>query len=178
MTLGKELTKQTGYNLLHNHMSIEFALQFFQYGTEGFNAINSTIRQTVFEEIAKHEPNGFIFTYMMAFNLQSEKKYLMDIADLFTSSPQDWEMYYIELMADLETRLTRNTLPDRIQAKPSKQNTELTTKRLLESNKKYQLNSNGTIPILTANWLILDTTELKVAESVNKIMDFCGIEAN
>ena len=29
MTVGKELSKLTGYKLFHNHMSIEFVLQFF-----------------------------------------------------------------------------------------------------------------------------------------------------
>jgi hypothetical protein len=36
MAVGMELAAKTGYKLFHNHHTIEFLLNFFEYGSPGF----------------------------------------------------------------------------------------------------------------------------------------------
>ena len=60
--------------------------------------MNETIRKTVFELFAKGDFPGLIFTYMCAFDMQSEFDYLQNVIDLFKSN--DSNCYVVELCAD------------------------------------------------------------------------------
>ena len=81
-----------------------------------------------------------IFTYVCAFELQEEKEYLTGLADLFRSSGGNF--YFVELNADLETRLERNETPHRMERKPSKRNVEWSKSNLLKDTQNHRLNSN------------------------------------
>ena len=59
MTVGQEITKITDLRLFHNHMSIEPILEIF--GRFNGNAIKR-FREIVFEEFAKTDNYGLIFT--------------------------------------------------------------------------------------------------------------------
>jgi len=48
MTVGQELSKITGLKLLHNHISLELANQFFPWSTPEFNRIDRLIRFGIF----------------------------------------------------------------------------------------------------------------------------------
>ena len=72
MTVGQELMKLTGLRLFHNHMTIEPVLEIF--GTFHGPAI-SAMREVVFQEFAKSDSYGMIFTYMWAFDMQSDWDY-------------------------------------------------------------------------------------------------------
>lgn len=61
MTVGQELTKITDLKLFHNHMTIEPVLDIFGYFNT--NAILK-FREIVFEEFAKSNIYGLIFTCM------------------------------------------------------------------------------------------------------------------
>lgn len=69
MTVGQELAKITDLRLLHNHMMIEPLLDIFGYFNK--KAI-SAMREVIFEEFAKSEHYGLIFTYIWAFDKQSD----------------------------------------------------------------------------------------------------------
>ena len=81
MTVGQELCKITDFRLFHNHMSIEPVL-------EVFGEFNGTVirkfRETVFEEFAKTDKYGLIFTFMWAFDCKEDWSVLM----IITKSPQ------------------------------------------------------------------------------------------
>lgn len=66
MTVGQELMKQTGLRLFHNHMTIEPVLEIF--GDFNGQAINR-LREVIFEEFAKTDAYGMIFTYLWAFDM-------------------------------------------------------------------------------------------------------------
>lgn len=50
-------------------------------------------------------------------------------------------MYFVELEADMDERLTRNIHPHRLQHKATKRNLERSEKDLRDSMEKYRLNS-------------------------------------
>ncbi len=65
MTVGQELAKITGLRLFHNHMTVEPVLEIFgEFNSETIKRF----RQVVFEEFAKANNYGMIFTYMWAFD--------------------------------------------------------------------------------------------------------------
>jgi stage III sporulation protein SpoIIIAA len=68
MTAARELAKITGLKLFHNHMSLELVNQFFDFGTPAFERLDRAIRFAIFEEVAKSELPGLIFTMVWALN--------------------------------------------------------------------------------------------------------------
>ena len=80
MTVGQELMKLTGLRLFHNHMTIEPVIEIFG----AYNA-NVTLqpREVIFREFAKSDNKGMIFTYLWAFDMQSDWDYIAHVADIF-----------------------------------------------------------------------------------------------
>jgi hypothetical protein len=140
MTVGQELEKITGLKLFHNHMTIELVSNFFSYGTEAGNRLVNLFRQEIFEEVAKSDLYGLIFTYVRAFNQEDDWNYIDNVCNIFES--RGGEIYFVELEADLEERLYRNKSPHRLECKPSKRNIEWSERNLKNSMKKYRLNSH------------------------------------
>lgn len=68
MTVGEQLARLTGLKLFHNHMTIELVSHFFSYGTATGKRLVNLFRQAIFEEVAKSELEGLIFTYVWYFD--------------------------------------------------------------------------------------------------------------
>jgi len=170
MTVGLELAKRLDYKMLHNHDSIELALKYFYYGDSGFKKINEGIRSLVFNTTAKsRELKGMIFTLVWAFDEQSDWDYVDEIKHIYES--EGWKFYIVELAANLQTRLKRNVLPDRIKAKPSKKNIELSNLNLIETDKKYKTSSGGEM-IKNQNYLFIDNTVVEPNKVVEQIITY------
>lgn len=168
MVVGRELSKQTGFKLLHNHMTIELLIQIFDHGTPKFLKLNSEFRKRIFEEVASSDLSGFIFTYVWDFNQKREKDYVELISNLFLKNR--WEVYYVELEASLEERLKRNKTKVRLIEKPSKSDTKLSEKRLIAMDTKHKMNTNGKF-YYQKNYLKIVNTNLTVKETVEKIVN-------
>ena len=154
MTVGQELAKITGLRLFHNHMTIEPVIKIFgQYN----NAAINRLRQVVFEEFAKTDNYGMIFTYMWAFDQQTDWDYVEYVKNIF--KPYDTEFYYVELVASREVRLERNATENRLLNKASKRNVAVSNQRLIDDDNKYRLESmDGEIPF--ENYMKIDNTNL------------------
>lgn len=154
MTVGQELAKITGLRLFHNHMTIEPVLEIFgQFNSEAIKRL----RQVIFEEFAKTDNYGMIFTFMWAFDQQADWDYVEFIKSIFM--PYNTEFYYVELVASRETRLARNATENRLSQKASKRNIELSNQRLISDDTRYRLESlDGEIPF--ENYMKIDNTDL------------------
>ncbi len=154
MTVGQELAKITGLRLFHNHMTIEPVLEIFgQYNSEAI----MRLRQVIFEEFAKTDNYGMIFTYMWAFDRQSDWDYVEYVKSIFM--PYDTEFYYVELVAPREVRLERNATENRLSQKASKRDIESSNQRLISDDTRYRLESlDGEIPF--DNYMKIDNTNL------------------
>ncbi|MFC5528314.1 AAA family ATPase [Cohnella yongneupensis] len=139
MTVGQSLSAQTNYKLFHNHMSIDFVSQFFDYGTPSGKRLVSLIRQELFEEVSKSELEGLIFTFVWGFDLKSDWDYIEQISEIFES--KGGTVYLVELEADYEERLARNRTENRLLHKPTKRNIEKSERDLMNTNQKHRLNS-------------------------------------
>ena len=154
MTVGQELAKITDLRLFHNHMTIEPVIEIFGY----FNSeAIERLRQVIFEEYAKTDNYGMIFTFMFAFDMQSDWDNLERIKDIFR--PCGAEFYYAELVAPQKIRLERNATENRLKNKASKRDVEISNQRLLNDDRNHRFESyDGEIPF--ENYIKIDNSEL------------------
>lgn len=150
MTVGQELMKITGLRLFHNHMTIEPVIDVFGY----FNApVIIKMRELIFEEFLKTDNEGMIFTVMWAFDMPSDREYVLDVASKFD------EVYCVELIADQAVRLERNKTENRLKNKASKRDLAASEQRVLNEDTNHRLVSEpGEIPF--ENYLRIDNTNL------------------
>jgi hypothetical protein len=174
MTVGQELAKITGLRLFHNHMSIELTRKLFAHSEKEWGLLNSTIRQTVFELFAKGDFPGLIFTYMCAFDMQSEFDFLQKVIDLFHSNGAN--CYVVELCADFDERLLRNKSENRLLHKESKRNLEWSEAEMRATSEKYRLNSHEGEALPFEHFLKIDNTALPAEEVAQMITSHFAIE--
>lgn len=138
MTVAESLRDKLRYNMMMNHDSIELSDRIFGFATPAQREYNAVIREKAFELAVKHHVD-LIFTYVCAFDVREERDYLMRLKELFAGS--GGEFYFVELSADLETRLARNETPHRMERKASKRDVAWSRMNLLKDAEKYRLNS-------------------------------------
>lgn len=165
MTVGQELMKITDLRLFHNHMTIELVLDIF--GKLNGTAIKR-LREVIFEEFAASDAYGLIFTYMWAFDMQSDWDYIAHVRELFER--RGAQVYYAELVAPQEVRLRRNATENRLKHKASKRDIEISNQRLINDDIKYRCVSyDGEIPF--ENYIKIDNTNLSAAQAAEQIKD-------
>jgi len=177
MTVGRAIQRRTGLPLFHNHMAIEPALRYFEFGSEPFGQLVNTFRRALFQSVAHSALPGLIFTYVWDLEAASDRRALERLCELYESVGAD--IAFLELRASLGERITRNKGEDRIAAKPSKRDLERSEANLraLESMK---LNSDGAIT-LPYRHVVLDTdglTAIAVAERAMIALDLEGVGAD
>ncbi|MEL6842732.1 MAG: AAA family ATPase [Bacteroidota bacterium] len=172
MTVGSTLAERTGLKLFHNHMSIELVRAFFDFGEKGFSALDQKIRWAIFEEVAKSELPGIIFTLVCDFDDPEDHAYMAEIVEIFKA--QEADCYFVELFCQLEERLIRNVQPSRLAAKASKRDLERSKAALLYDESHYRTNSRpGELDF--ANYLRVDNTTLSPEAVADQIQEAFAI---
>ena len=115
MTVGQELMKITDYRLFHNHHMIEPVIEIFG---KFDGAVVGKLREDIFDAFLKTDYSGLIFTYMWAFDMQSDWDYIKSVTDKFEATSGN--VYYVELVADRAVRIERNKTENRLKNKASK----------------------------------------------------------
>lgn len=169
MTVGQELMKRTGLRLFHNHMMIEPVIDIFG-GWRG-NVV-SRLRRVILEEFIKEDHEGMIFTYMWAFDMPSDREYILEVARMFEEKGA--EIYCVELVASQEIRLQRNRTENRLNNKASKRDLDFSANLILKEDANHRLVSReGEIPF--SNYLRIDNSRLSpeaVAELIQEHFDW------
>jgi len=80
MSVGQAITERTGLRLFHNHLSIELALRYFDYGTRAFVRLNEEIRCRVIDEVAASDLPGLVFTFVWAFDVPGDQAFVDEYA--------------------------------------------------------------------------------------------------
>ena len=165
MTVGQELMKLTGLRLFHNHITIEPVIEVF--GSHRRNVTNR-LREVYFEEFAKSDAYGMIFTFMWAFDQKDDWDYVEHVKDIF--KPYGTEFYYAELVAPQEIRLQRNGTENRLKHKPSKRDIEASNNRLINDDIRYRCVSlDGEISF--ENYIKIDNSNLSPEEAARMIRE-------
>ena len=81
MSVGQELMKITNLRLFHNHMMIEPVVDIFGY-FKGDTILK--LREVIFEDFLKSENQGMIFTFMWAFDMETDWEYVEKLSKKFT----------------------------------------------------------------------------------------------
>ena len=149
-------------------MAIELVLNFFDFGEAQFEALVSEFRQRVFEEVATSDLPGLIFTFVWAVEHESDREFVERSCDIFRDKGA--AVYFVELQADLEERLSRNETEFRLSHKASKRDIESSRKRLLDDDEKYKLNSDGD-SFIKDSYLKIDNTNLSATKTARMIAD-------
>lgn len=158
MTVGQELMKITDYRLFHNHHMIEPVIEIFG---KFDGAVVNKLREEVFDAFLKTDYSGMIFTFMWAFDIQSDWDYMKALADKFEAT--GGTVYYVELVADRAVRIERNKTENRLRNKASKRDIVVSEDRMIREETKYRLVSNeGEIPF--DNYIKIDNTNLEPSE--------------
>ena len=141
MTVGQVLAKKLGYKLFYNHHSIDFALQFYDWGDPEFGKINEGIRQLIFKTVSgSRNMKGFIFTLVWAFNEKEDWDYVQELKHRFESN--GWKFHIVELVAPQKIRRERNITNNRLENKPSKRDVKASDQNLIKMDKKYRMTSH------------------------------------
>ena len=167
MTVAENLRDKIGYSLMVNHDSIEISDKIFKRGSEAQKELKSLIREDVFNLALKYDID-MIFTLVVAFDVKEETDYLNSLKNRFEAS--GGKFYFVELKADVETRLKRNVTPHRLEAKPTKKDLEWSRKDLLDTMEKYKLNTDDG-EILFENHIKIDNTNLSPDEVTEIIIE-------
>ena len=168
MTVGRELAKQTSLKLFYNHLSIELVLHFFDFDEPGFSRLDKLIRFGVFEEVAKSDLSGLIFTFCWAFDQPADEAYVDRIVRIFEK--EGAEVFYVELAADQKVRLARNRHEDRLLHKPSKRDLKRSEKVLLYHDENHRFNS-AKGEFQRPNYVRIDNTNLSPEEVTSQIVE-------
>ena len=174
MTVAESLRDKLRYNMMMNHDSIEISDRIFGFATPAQKEFNGFFREKAFELAVKHNVD-MIFTYVCAFDVPEERTYLEKLKDLFERN--GGRFFFVELSADVETRLRRNETPHRMERKPSKRDVSWSKSNLLDDAAKYRLNS-AEGEVWFENHLKIDNTHLEPDEVADRVICAFGLTAN
>ena len=160
MTVGQAVSRLTPMKLFHNHMTIEPVIELF--GAYNGAAVER-LRQVVFEEFAKTDNYGLIFTFIWAFDVPYDTEYVRNLTKLYEDAGA--QVDYVELVAPQDVRLDRNRTENRLKEKASKRNVELSEMRMLDAEGKYRCVSEpgevaAKLGCAPERYLRIDNTEL------------------
>lgn len=163
MTVGQELMKITNLRLFHNHMTIEPVLEIFN----DFNVdVILKLRYLIFEEFAKTENYGMIYTCMWAYDSQEDWEIMNKILKIFKDVGS--ELYCVELTAPLDVRIKRNVTENRLKNKASKRDIEASNERIIQHTKNHRfVSKDGEVPI--KNFIRIDNSNIE-ADVVAKMI--------
>ena len=174
MTVAESLRDKLRYNMMMNHDSIELSDRIFGFATPAQKELNEDIREKVFALAVKHNVD-LIFTYVCAFDEPEEQEYLTGLKDMFEKD--GGHFYFIELSADLETRIARNETPHRMERKASKRDVAWSRANLLDGAAKYRLNS-AEGETWFENHLKIDNSHLEPDQVADLVIEKYHLKAN
>lgn len=174
MTVAESLRDKLKYNMMMNHDSIEVSDRIFGFNTPAQREFNSIFREKAFELAVKHNVD-LLFTYVAAFEKEEEINYLKTLEHQFTASGGNF--YFVELSADLDTRIKRNLTPHRMERKTSKKDTKWSEENLLKDSQRHRLNTEEG-EILFENHMKIDNTNLSPDEVADIVIGNYNLKAN
>ena len=117
MTVGRAVAERSDFRLFHNHAVIEPLLEVFDYGTPPFMRLLGEWRRRVIEEAAA-SGTDLLLTFVWGLQLESDVREITDYLAPYVD--RGAEVAFVELYADLPTRLERNRTEHRLVEKRSK----------------------------------------------------------
>ena len=164
LTDATELSKQTGFKLYHNHVSIDFVKSIFQFGTPPFRRLVDRYRREMLEEAAREHVDA-IFTFV--YGKGDDDEFVRDIVRRVES--HNGKVLFVRLYCG------REELARRVAIKSRKKKGKLASKRDLDGLfKEFDLMSE--VPSVAS--LSIDTTRNSPEKSARLIADHYKLVAS
>jgi hypothetical protein len=167
-SVGQALAARTGFRLFHNHLTADPVAQLLGWDHPQFTALTWSLRMQLFRAaLADAAHPGVIFTFVWAFNVAEDGECMAALRDLFLA--HGCRVRFVELSADLPTRLAREGTPQRLQMKPAKQDVASARSYLQQAAAQYQDQSLGQFP-WPDDWMLIDTEQYQPEQAAEQIM--------
>ncbi len=156
-TVGKIIAERLGYKFFHNHLSIDVAKAILPFGAPGFFDLSDKIRLVVFEEAARHNIPGIVFTFV--YKKGKGEVFIQSIIDVLAKVNAD--VQFIQLYCDKET------LVERVENKQRKD-----MKKLTSPEELLKLLEEGEFQSTISNYPSerVDNSNLTIEETVEKVL--------
>ena len=115
---------------------------------------------------------GLIFTYVWGLDDPRDKEFVDQLATTFTARGR--QVCYVELAATLDERLRRNESPLRLAHKVPKRDLPRSREQLLDTDRRYRLNTNGDF-FYPERHLRIDNTALGPRDVAGQIVRHFGL---
>jgi len=162
LTVGRELSRLTGYRLFHNHLVVDALTAVFDFGSESFVRLREEIWLSVFREAARRDVS-LIFTFTPERTVRESF-----VGEAVTAVEElGGRVLFIELTCP-ESELERR-IEDGSRAEFGK----LRSKALFQELRGADVFD---YPRLPSSGLTLDTRELEPAEAALRIQSYFNLE--
>ena len=143
MTVGRAVCARTDFRLFHNHHTIEPLLEIFGFGTPPFRTLNGEFRRRVIEEAAA---SGTRLIFTVVWNVEEQEDADAIEALIAPYADAGLPVSFVELYADLPTRLERNVGEERILHKRSKRDLAWSDAHVRELDASHVMNTHPDRP--------------------------------
>jgi hypothetical protein len=117
MTVGRAIAARSDFRLFHNHAVLEPLLEVFEFGGPPFIRLLGEFRRRLITEAAEWGID-LILTFMWPLELEEDANEVSDYIRPYVEAGA--VVSFVELFADLDTRLERNRTEHRLSEKRSK----------------------------------------------------------
>jgi hypothetical protein len=138
MTVGRAVCAVSDFRLFHNHHTIEPLHEIFGQSSPAFGILNAEFRRRVIEEAALNDLR-LVFTTVWNLAGEGDAAYIRGLVAPYQD--RGLPVRFVELYADLATRLARNAGPERLAAKPSKRDLESSEAHVHEREAAFTMNT-------------------------------------
>jgi hypothetical protein len=172
MTVGRAVAARSEFRLFHNHATIEPLLDVFDYGTPPFMTLMTEWRSRVVEEAAAFGTD-LVFTFVWGLEIEADAAGMAALIAPYADAGA--EVAFVELVADLDTRLGRNRTEHRLAEKKSKRDVDWSDGNLRELE-RHVMNTVGASrtpaqDVLDRHpHLVLDNSELSPDDAADLIL--------
>jgi RNase adaptor protein for sRNA GlmZ degradation len=163
LTVANEIAKRTGCKVFHNHLSIDAIGPIFEFGTESFFKLVSTIRTETIAEAARQNVD-LIYTFCYAKG--SDDEHVKQIAEI--AEQNGGQVNFVLLTCEKATLEAR--VKEQSRSAFRKVNDIGLLRKLLEENDLFSM-----VPQRESLWI--DNTELSPEAAAEKIIEHFGLEA-
>jgi hypothetical protein len=175
MTVGRAVCELTDFRLFLNHDTIEPLAAVFGQDSPAFRSLSGEFRRRVVEEAAA---SGVRLALTQVWNLQGEEDARWVSGLVAPYADAGLRVSFVELNADLPTRLARNRAEDRLRLKPSKRDLAWSDAHLHEREARMVMNTDPDVSmaadmVLAAHrHLRLDTQHLGPQAAAEHIVEW------
>lgn len=157
-TIAKAVAEKTGYKLFHNHLTVDLLKSVFTFGTPDFFRLSQKMRLDIFEQAAKENIPGVIFTFV--YQKKTDDDFIKKLLDAVESN--GGKVVFIQIYCEKEELLKRVTEESRKQFHKMK-SAETLSQNLSEKDWISSIDFVESTKI--------DSTHLTPEETISKVLD-------